>query len=256
MKTLVTDLDGTLLVHGTIDDRVLQLLKRFQKKNRLVLATGRDLKSTEKILQQLDIHSGGLILLNGNEYIDLDDGEHIKREGISQKQAQKIIKELQGWCAQLYVVTSENHYRWTSYFETFIRLIPIPKLTKILKYKKIYELPKEIEKIAVLGYWGTSRRIKRCEKDNNIIYMKIGHFWDEIMPKGCDKSNMVRYIMKKYCIAEEDLIVFGDGQNDVEMLKLTNCSYAPAHALKSAKSAAVHIYFSEEEKIRIIENLM
>ena len=36
MKTLVTDLDGTLLVHGTIDDRVLQLLKRFQKKKKVL----------------------------------------------------------------------------------------------------------------------------------------------------------------------------------------------------------------------------
>lgn len=256
MKTLVTDLDGTLLIHGAIDDRTVRILKTFQEKNRLVLATGRDLKSIEKILRKLNMHSGSLILLNGNEYIDLEDGEHIKRKEISQKQAQNIVKELQRWCVQLYVVTHNDHYRWSSPFETLIRLVPIPKLIKILKYKKIYDLPEKIEKIAVLGYWGTSKRIKKCERDNEVTYVKIGRFWDEIMPKGCDKANMVRHMMEKYNIHKEDLIVFGDGQNDVEMLKLTSHSYAPHHALKSAKQAAKHIYFSEEERIRIIDDLM
>ena len=37
MKTIVTDLDGTLLDNGTLSSRSIEVLKKLQKEHRLVL---------------------------------------------------------------------------------------------------------------------------------------------------------------------------------------------------------------------------
>lgn len=68
MKTIVTDLDGTLLDNGTLSSRSIEVLKELQKKHRLVLATGRNMESVKYIYQELEMDkykTGALILLNG-----------------------------------------------------------------------------------------------------------------------------------------------------------------------------------------------
>lgn len=73
------------------------------------------------------------------------------------------------------------------------------------------------------------------ERSENLSYIKIGKFWDEIVPEGCDKAKMVERYMRKHHIRPDDLYVFGDGQNDAAMLRLTGNSYAPKNALPCAK---------------------
>ena len=74
MKTIVTDLDGTLLDNGTLSSRSMEVLKALQKEHRLVLATGRNMESVKHIYQELEMDkykTGALILLNGLAFYDL-----------------------------------------------------------------------------------------------------------------------------------------------------------------------------------------
>lgn len=43
MKTIITDLDGTLLNNKQLSNNTIEVLKEIQKEHRLVLATGRNL---------------------------------------------------------------------------------------------------------------------------------------------------------------------------------------------------------------------
>ena len=78
MKTIVTDLDGTLLDNGTLSSRSIEVLKKLQKEHRLVLATGRNMESVKHIYQELEMDkykTGALILLNGLAFYDFKDNE-------------------------------------------------------------------------------------------------------------------------------------------------------------------------------------
>ena len=76
MKTIISDLDGTLLNDGKLSTETIETLKQFQENNRLVLATGRNLNSVKKIYQQLEMdkyQTGALILINGLAFYDFKD---------------------------------------------------------------------------------------------------------------------------------------------------------------------------------------
>ena len=57
---------------GKLPEEAIRVLKEFQKKNRLVLATGRNSQHVHDICQQLEMakfHTGALILLNGLSFL-------------------------------------------------------------------------------------------------------------------------------------------------------------------------------------------
>lgn len=245
MAVIVTDVDGTLLVHGKTDPGSIAILKKLQERHHLILATGRDQESVRFLVEKLDMEhykTGALILLNGMEMIDFRDREHIKKPGLSCEQTLSAIKALKKYCLQVYVVGEGTHWRIPSVFEPLFHLVPIKKVKKVLSRPRIEHLPSSIDKIAILGYFGTKRRLMNLERSENLSYIKIGKFWDEIVPEGCDKAKMVERYMCKYHIPFDDLYVFGDGQNDAAMLQLTGNSYAPKNALPCAKKAARHVF--------------
>lgn len=52
----------------------------------------------------------------------------------------------------------------------------------------------------------------------------------ELMPKGIDKATGLRFIEDDLGVAHEDIIVFGDSENDIEMLKYAHTSVIMNHA--------------------------
>lgn len=55
----------------------------------------------------------------------------------------------------------------------------------------------------------------------------------EIMEKGISKKTGLEYIEENLGVAHEDIIVFGDSENDIEMLKFAKTSVIMNHAPKS-----------------------
>ena len=95
MKTVVTDLDGTLLNNGELSDKTIHICQQFQKDNRLILATGRNFQSVKHIYQQLhmdEYQTGALILLNGLALYDFHDQEYQQLPSFDIKTTKKIIR--------------------------------------------------------------------------------------------------------------------------------------------------------------------
>ena len=95
MKTVVSDLDGTLLANGSLNKETIAVLKEFQSKNRLVLATGRNFESVKWIVDELEMEkyqTGALILINGLAFYDFKDREYIYLNSFDLKEVKKIIK--------------------------------------------------------------------------------------------------------------------------------------------------------------------
>ena len=58
--------------------------------------------------------------------------------------------------------------------------------------------------------------------------------------KGSGKGLALQAIMRKKGLTPEEIMVFGDNQNDLSMLELTPNSYAMEHAGQDVKSRAGH----------------
>lgn len=62
-----------------------------------------------------------------------------------------------------------------------------------------------------------------------------------------DKADMLRIVMEQLNVSRDDLVVFGDGKNDIEMFKLSSHSYAMINAPRQVKSIASAIAPSNNE---------
>lgn len=69
---------------------------------------------------------------------------------------------------------------------------------------------------------------------------------DLIMP-GCHKASGLKRLVERWGISPEQCAAFGDGGNDIEMLKYCGHSYAMENAPENVKNAAKYICPSNEE---------
>ena len=63
----------------------------------------------------------------------------------------------------------------------------------------------------------------------------------EISDKNAGKHTGLRFVTKLLGISMRDVAAFGDGDNDMEMLRMAGCGYAVANASDQCKEAADHI---------------
>ncbi len=63
----------------------------------------------------------------------------------------------------------------------------------------------------------------------------------EIVPKGFDKASGIIHVCNIFDINPSDAFAFGDGMNDIKMLKLVGNSVAMGDAVEAAKEAASYV---------------
>lgn len=74
-----------------------------------------------------------------------------------------------------------------------------------------------------------------------------GHGSIDLIVPGCHKASGLKRLVEKWQISPEQCAAFGDGGNDIEMLKYCGYSYAMANAPEQVKIAAKYVCPSNEE---------
>ena len=77
------------------------------------------------------------------------------------------------------------------------------------------------------------------EKDYTIIDRE-GDFY-EVVKKGFSKATGIEYVLRHFNIAKEDSFVFGDSNNDIEMMEYAGHSIAMGNATEECKEKASYI---------------
>ena len=70
---------------------------------------------------------------------------------------------------------------------------------------------------------------------------KLAAWWDraaDIIPADGGKGTAVREILRYYGLTEEEAAAFGDGNNDIEMLRAVGTGIAMGNASEDLKAAA------------------
>lgn len=82
----------------------------------------------------------------------------------------------------------------------------------------------------------------------SISAVSSGHGSIDLIVSGCHKAFGLNYLADRYGITPEEMIVFGDGGNDIEMLKMAKYSYAMENAPKVVKDSAQYLAPSNEDQ--------
>ncbi len=107
----------------------------------------------------------------------------------------------------------------------------------------------EILKIAIYHFENSEEyiypKVKHLEKS---LKVKVsGANWVDVSHINAHKGFALEKLMGTYGITSDEIMVFGDYNNDLEMLELSNYSFAMANAHPNVKRAAKFETLSNEE---------
>jgi len=242
IKAIMLDLDGTLLTSDhKISDTNKEVLKKLEDKGvKIFLATGRSYDSMKRYHKELNLTTPA-ICYNGAKIIYSNE---VQKEYPVKKDSLKTIIEIaREYKTHLNIYQHEIWYcenvtnEETEIYKGISGLEPI---------KKDFDLLDEMFSTKVL-YIGENEKLLKIEK---IIKDKLGDsvhttfskpFFLEILAGDVNKGTAMKNIMLEEDIPLSQVIAFGDGLNDKEMLVTAGIGVAMDGAFDELKKVADYV---------------
>lgn len=221
-KAIICDLDGTLLnTEHRISEKTKDTIKIAKEKGyEVVIATGRHFLDANVFKEQLGLETY-LISSNGSR-IHNEKNEEIYSENLEEELYKGILDCVEDKDISRHIYTDLHWYleeekeEYTAFYkETGFShtLVDFEKLEE-KEVIKLFFMCKDLEKLLQL-----ERKI--FEKFGDKIELTLSsNECLEVMKKNVSKGKAIKRIMENLGIELRDIIAFGDGMNDYEMLKL------------------------------------
>ncbi len=234
VKIIFFDIDGTLIDMNKrqISEKMLDTLKALKKQNILLcIATGR---SPIALPHFEDVDFDAFLTFNGSYCYNQK--ESIYENPIPQKDIEQIIENSQNLGRPVAIATKNMtiaNGKDTDLIEYFSFAHQEPIVSKdfdsTIQNEKIYQL--------MLG----SRKDDYEKVMNNTTDSKITAWWNravDIIPANGGKGIGISKILDYYGLDKSQAIAFGDGNNDIEMLKAVGWGLAMNNASDDLKAIA------------------
>lgn len=256
IKIIVSDLDGTLLLPGCqeLQDETLDIIKKLLDKGYLfVAASGRQYMNVKRMFGRISdrisyICENGSLVVYGQKIIyKASMPENTKKEIIEDVIQHENVEVLYSASMKSYIDPK------TEYFRNLIINVMKNDAQVISGFKKVMD---NCIKISAYCHGGIHKDLEEYWKrkfGNDVEVVRSSGKWIDFMPTGINKGNALKFIMKKEMLTGEEGIVFGDNDNDAEMLLLLDHSYSMSTGSLLAKKCAKNIINRPEE---ILETLL
>ncbi|MCH3908975.1 MAG: HAD family hydrolase [Bacilli bacterium] len=233
-KLIAVDVDGTLINDQLVlSKKSTDILLRVQEKGHIiVLASGRPWRSMKPFYEQLHLTSP-IIAYNGAHVFDPKEASFQELRKRFKADDVKDIYLKMGPAATSFMCESEHMVylkRNDSYLSHYF---PYEKETS-----KVGDIIENLDEDTYTMIYRSSHQNVPClkaivEEHDGILFRPWSHsFYSEAYIKGVNKGSALIYVMKTLGISKEDVIAFGDSDNDDEMLSLAGLPFA----LKDCKS--------------------
>lgn len=252
IKLIVTDLDGTFLNtnHVTIPKENIEAFKRAHEMGvKVAIASGRTKILTDYLLEQLPFLDY-LITSNGAITYDLHTGKVVCSTLMSNSKSVEIFNTLKDYSLIYEIYFDGNCYMNNESYAMFDTEHVSPHIHALLKdfIKPVQSLEalingKGIEKLNILSLSGE----ERLEIESNISDVAFASSFPivkgvngnlEMTDKNATKGFAVKGLAEALHISKENIMCFGDGENDCPMLEYADYSFAMANGNDLAKATA------------------
>ena len=249
IKLIATDMDGTLLdPKGQVDiPRLEKILDQLEERGiRFVIATGNEIHRVKQLLGHLTervvlIVANGARIFEGNQLLQAQtwDDDMVNR-------ALEFFKGRE--CQEQFVVTSMNggFVKEGTVF-TQLENFMTPEMIELF-----YQRMNFVEKLESHLFGGVlkmslvvgeERSDSVLEEINQLFNGSVqavssGYGCIDILQSGIHKAWALQELLKRWDIKAEEIMAFGDSENDVEMLQLAGIAYAMENADDKAKAVA------------------
>ena len=253
-RAIALDLDGTLTNHDkVVTPRTRQALLKAQEQGAIIiLASGRPTYGIVPVAECLELEKRGGYILSYN-------GGNI----VNAKTAEKLFSQFlpDAVIPILYKYAKEKNHALLGYAgNEIITEMPDDQYVKEesrinkMNIRKVDNLLDALEphptKLLMTG--DPTDMIKAEEELVEILGEKMdifrsAPFFLELVPKGIDKAQSLLRLLSKINLTPADLMAFGDGYNDLSMLKLAGVGVAMANAAPEVRADADYVTLSNEE---------
>ena len=272
------DMDGTLLdSSNTIQPKTKQFLMELQRQGiTLILASGRSYTRLMEYAKELDMkqYGGYLIEVDGVAIYDLKNEKRHVLKTFHAKDMKDVYAYIMHKECEVQAVFDDGLYAYIpksimelkkrirkqeNYPENFPWtagpwgwLADMTKGYPHIRYiQSEQELDRDFNKIQCMH---EEDRIKEVYKDLMQDYSDQFEIFRtcprqlEVLPKGISKGKTLERLMNEKGWSKEDVIAFGDGENDVSLFEYVEISYAMGQAALYVKEKAKYVTDTNNEE--------
>ena len=260
IKCLAFDLDGTLLLDESkrMDPRTVDSIQRAMAQGmHVVIASGRDKNGCKFVYEPLGLENGNhfLALVNGQVVYDFENKEYDLDDVLTAEDGIKIQKVCKQFGVEGIFQCGYDFYSNISSLNRVKKKVKNAILGEPDDYglkdgkenRNFIDLPfeeirltQDINKVIMVHsprfFEKNFEGIKAALSDYDVLL--IGPDWLEIMPKHVNKASALWKICDRLGISMNEVMAFGDAQNDLKMLQQVGVGVAMGNAMDEAKYAA------------------
>ena len=248
IRLIATDLDDTLLnASGDVNPRVLEALKAVMARGcGVTLSSGRMLEAMERLAAHIGVNAP-MLLYNGAMAYDFARQKTLFADQIPYETALQIARlcEDAGYYIQAY--PGKGYYcpritDATRRYAASIRVEPICVNRPIAEWMQ--ENPSGMQKLLLVDTVEGADRAQdmlRQAFGDTATFAKSRPHYVEVSPKGVDKGRALERLYRLLGLERREVMVFGDGQNDVTMIAAAGTGVCMENGCPQAKAAATRI---------------
>ncbi len=262
VKVIATDMDGTFLTDTKTYDKVLfgRLFDKFVADDiKFVVASGNQYR---QIIQQFPEHKHLMTFVAENGGHIIENGRTLQEEFETIEAISALVNFIEKYYPDTVInlagkdssylpkSTPEEVRRVLRYYLPVLKYVdnlhPIPednyfKVTLLVRDELTFKVRDDINTLF---------------SDYHLTATSSGFGCIDVIPSHVHKGTGLDFLLNHWGYGPENLMVFGDGGNDIEMLKLAKYSFAMANAPQEVKNIASYQAPSNQENgvLQVLSN--
>ncbi len=243
IKAIFFDIDGTLVSFEThrMPEKTRRALDRLREKGILLfIATGRH-------VSQLKSLGGwkpdGFVTLNGS-YCTLN-GEVVYKKAIDPGDVSSLVERLKEGTFYPFIFVAANGMWVNDADERVHRMLRLVDLD--LPEKASLDKLSGMEIFQMMGFFREKDEAEAMKYLPNCHATRWTSSFTDIIPRGTDKWHGIEKILERFGISREETMAFGDGGNDISMIRGAGIGIAMGNAGPEVQAEADYITASVDD---------
>ena len=252
IRVIATDMDGTLLdPKGQLDlPRLEKILDKLDQRGiRFVIATGNEIHRMRQLLGHI---AERVVLVVANGARIFENNELIQAQTWDDAMVDKALGHFKGReCQDQFVVTAMNG----GFVKEGTVFTELDKFMTPEMIEKLYQRMNFVDEFDSNLFGGVLKMSmvvgeERSESvlqeindlfDGHVRAVSSGYGCIDILQDGIHKAWGLVELLKRWNLKPEQIMAFGDSENDIEMLEFAGISYAMENAEERVKEIATEV---------------